>query len=60
MTVHTVMTRLAAKGLVSRAVGRRGAWLTADPADQAARLMAGVLLRGPEPQSGAAAFRHHA
>lgn len=48
-TVHTVVTRLAAKGLVTREPRRRGAWRPAsDPADQAARLMARVLERGPD------------
>ena len=48
-TVHTVVTRLAGKGLISRAPGRRGAWVpAADPADQAARLMAEVLGRGAD------------
>jgi predicted transcriptional regulator len=48
-TVHTVVTRLAAKGLVVRAPRPRGAWLpAADPAEQAARLLAGVLERSPD------------
>lgn len=48
-TVHTVLTRLAAKNLIIRDPDRRGAWRPAtDPADQAARLMAQVLERGPD------------
>lgn len=48
-TVHTVVTRLAAKGLVVRAPRPRGAWLpAADPAEQAARLLADVLERSPD------------
>jgi predicted transcriptional regulator len=48
-TVHTVVTRLAAKGLITRDPDRRGAWRPAtDPVVQAAQLMAQVLNRGPD------------
>lgn len=48
-TVYTVVTRLAAKKLVTRDAHRHGAWRPAsDPADQAAQLMTQVLTRGPD------------
>lgn len=48
-TVYTVITRLAAKHLITRDANRRGAWrAAADPADQVAQVMTQALTRGPD------------